>query len=50
MELAPKFYKRGDGKTISEEKKRERINPVFAKGHDDEKFWRISRRHGMYVN
>ena len=49
LELAPKFYRRGDGKTISEEKKKERIKPVFAKGAHDENFWRISRRKGMYM-
>lgn len=50
IELAPKFYKRSDGKTISKEKKREKINPIFAKGADDDRFWRLSRRKGMYVN
>ncbi len=47
MELAPKFYKKNDGKTITKSKKEEKLQPVFNYRMPDDS-WRMSRRKGWF--
>ena len=44
VEVAPRFYKRADPNTISQQKKSERIVPLFDKYAENPNDWRISRQ------
>ena len=45
IELAPKFYKQASGKTLSKEKKQEKLKPVFFIPSRDDT-WRMSKKKG----
>ena len=45
IELAPKFYKQSSGKTLSKEKKQEKLKPVFFIPSRDDT-WRMSKKKG----
>lgn len=44
-EIAPKFYKRSDGKSLSKAKKDEKLQAIYNYKMVDDS-WRISRRKG----